>query len=127
MPTILFVDDDVVWTDLIVHRLEQVDGMTCLRAQSGEDAIFMLRGGKRPDMILMDFAMHDLDGLETLKLIRDELHLTDIPVIIMSASIRPTNTEWLQKFGSTRFIDKTSVTPADIADAVRSAIASNKK
>ncbi len=127
MPTILFVDDDVVWTDLIVHRLEQVDGMACLRAQSGEDAISMLRGGERPDMILMDFSMHDLDGLETLKLIRNELQLTDIPVIIMSASIRPTNTEWLQKFGSAQFIDKTSVTPADIADAVRLAIANNKK
>jgi DNA-binding response OmpR family regulator len=76
----LVVDDEPRMIHFIRLNLEH-DGFEVLEATSGEAALEQLRE-KLPDVILLDVMMPDLDGFETLRLIRE---LSTVPVIMLTA------------------------------------------
>lgn len=125
-PLVMLVDDDTMLTDIFAHHLEQVDGVVCKRAASGDEAFAMLRAGDRPNLIIMDFTMPGLDGIETVAKIRSELGLTGIPIVIMSNYVRPQDVEGGNKLGVAKFVDKVNMTPADISDLVHSMLDSKE-
>ncbi|TGK39246.1 response regulator [Leptospira gomenensis] len=57
-------------------------------AKSGTEAVEKLGSGKRYDLILMDYHMPNLDGLETVKIVRKKLNLSENeqPVILLSSA-----------------------------------------
>lgn len=80
--TILVVDDEMNIIRVIRHILEG-EGFQVLEAQSGEEALKRAREG-RPDLILLDVLLPDIDGFEVLKRLRSDRHLEGIPVVILS-------------------------------------------
>ncbi|MBN1264400.1 MAG: response regulator transcription factor [Anaerolineales bacterium] len=77
---ILVVDDEPRMIHFIRLNLEH-DGFEVYEALSGSLALEKLRD-KMPDLILLDIMMPDLDGFETLRMIRD---LSSVPVIMLTA------------------------------------------
>jgi two-component system KDP operon response regulator KdpE len=77
---ILVVDDEPRIIQFIRLNLEH-DGFEVYEATSGPQALEKLRD-QMPDLILLDVMMPDLDGFETLRLIRE---LSTIPVIMLTA------------------------------------------
>jgi DNA-binding response OmpR family regulator len=49
----------------------------------------MRADAERPDLILLDIMMDEMDGWETLKLLRLEANTRDIPVVMVSARMEP--------------------------------------
>lgn len=84
MPGILVVDDLPVIRAGILHILEQhqVPLQPFLEAADGKDAVQMARQHK-PDIILMDIKMPNLDGLQAATLIRAE-H-SDVKIVMLTA------------------------------------------
>ena len=77
---ILVVDDEERMARFIRLNLEH-DGFLVIEAYRGMDAIRLLRE-QLPDLILLDVMMPDIDGFETLKMIRE---VSSVPVIMLTA------------------------------------------
>ena len=78
--TILTVEDDaIVRADLRVV-LEEAGFEVCADARDGEEAVELARR-HRPDLVLMDLGMPRVDGVETIRLIRDD---RDVPVVALT-------------------------------------------
>ncbi len=77
---ILVVDDEPRMIHFIRLNLEH-DGFEVIDAPSGSVALEALRD-RLPDLILLDVMMPDLDGFETLEMIRE---ISNVPVIMLTA------------------------------------------
>jgi DNA-binding response OmpR family regulator len=77
---ILVVDDDPDIRGLVRELLERA-GATVREANDGREALKMLYDA-RPELIVLDIAMPELDGWATLERIRD---MTDVPVLMLTA------------------------------------------
>ena len=84
-PRVLVVDDVTMNLKLAEMILQRRLSAEVLLASSGKECLDILHREK-VDIILLDLAMPDMDGIETLQLIRQERFLGDIPVIFLTAA-----------------------------------------
>jgi CheY-like chemotaxis protein len=82
--TVLIVDDEEN-VRTITSRLVAARGHDVMTAETGRQALDVLDAGGRPDLIVLDVLMPELDGLQTLVRIRNDLGLTDLPVVMLTA------------------------------------------
>jgi two-component system chemotaxis response regulator CheY len=80
-PLILVVDDDIP-IQLLMQNLLREFGFTCATAGSGAEAVNVVRGGTRPDLVLLDMNMPGMTGPEAIQALRAELATT--PILILS-------------------------------------------
>ena len=80
--SILVVDDSILNLSAVEQKLK--DRYDVATANSGDKALRYLKNEK-PDLILLDIKMDNMDGIETLKQIREMENGTDIPVIMLTA------------------------------------------
>lgn len=83
-PTVLVVDDDENIRELTQLALESVDGWNVVTADGGVAALEMCRT-HRPDAVLLDMMMPDMDGLTTFEHLQADEKTRDIPVILFTA------------------------------------------
>lgn len=88
---ILLVDDDAGDCRLVQESLKDSPHSSQLHVvNTGQAALDYLRksarGKDRPDLVLLDLNMPGKTGFETLREIRSEESLTDLPVIILTTS-----------------------------------------
>ena len=84
-PRVLVVDDVTMNLKLAEMILQRRLSAEVLLASSGKECLDILHREK-VDIILLEIAMPDMDGIETLQLIRQERFLGDIPVIFLTAA-----------------------------------------
>ncbi len=80
--TILVVDDEARLVNLVKAYLEQ-GGFRVVTAKNGRDALFVARQEK-PDLILLDIMMPEMDGHEFLRVHRQE---RPTPIILLTARV----------------------------------------
>jgi DNA-binding response OmpR family regulator len=83
----MVVDDEEDILDLISIVLEEA-GCKVVTALSGHEALQLLYR-ERPDLILLDIMMPDLDGMELLKILKIEDSTASIPVAMLTAKVEP--------------------------------------
>lgn len=81
--TILVVDDTENLRTLVKSYLSQ-EGFRVLTAADGRQALFLARDEK-PDLILLDLMMPEMDGFEFLDELRDRPDAVEIPVVVLTA------------------------------------------
>ena len=81
--TILLVDDNPINLSVISDYLDDI-GFRILTAQDGESAIKRAQKAK-PDIILLDVMLPDIDGFEVCRRLKSDPSTLDIPVIFMTA------------------------------------------
>src|SRR5882762_7351145 len=84
--TVLMVDDDPNISRIAELVLSRVGGWQVTLAPSGKEALKALENF-RPDVILLDVMMPEMDGPTTFSQIRD-IHNIDVPVIFMTAKVQ---------------------------------------
>src|ERR1700744_2281139 len=82
-PTILIVDDEGDFIELVKFRLSTL-GCEFIVANDGVQALTQARQYK-PDLILLDILLPDLDGLSVCEILKRQPATKKIPVIFMSA------------------------------------------
>lgn len=82
--TTILVVDDLTDNLILISLALQNEGFRVLTAKSGEEAIKIAQVA-RPDLILMDIAMPDVDGLAVTRRIRKHPDLRHLPVIALTA------------------------------------------
>ena len=81
-PAILVVDDDPDVLDLHARVVERAGGRA-IRAASGLEALSVMES-IRPDLVLLDLGMPEMDGFELLDAMRARSATRDIPVIVVT-------------------------------------------
>ena len=100
-PLILIVEDDNHIKNLISTTLK-VNKYNYLVATSGNEAI-MLSVSHKPDIILLDLGLPDMDGVEIIKNVRE---WSNIPIIVISARSEDTDKIEALDFGADDYITK---------------------
>ncbi len=103
--TVLIVDDDSRNIFALRKGLEPYD-MNILTAQTGFECLQIVREQPDVDIVLLDIMMPNLDGYDTLSIIREELLLPEIPIIAISAKTMKEEREKCLSAGATDFISK---------------------
>ncbi|WP_434750906.1 CHASE3 domain-containing protein [Paenibacillus amylolyticus] len=111
---ILVVDDDIRNVYALANALEQY-GMHVISAQNGTECLELLeQGGLKPDIILMDIMMPELDGYETTRRIRERLGLTELPIIALTAKAMKEDRDKCIAAGANDYLSK----PLNIKDVL---------
>lgn len=84
-PKVLVVDDEEAIRDMIQFALEQA-GMKVKTVSSAYEAILKI-DEKRPDIILMDWMMPGVSGIELTRRLHKDEHTREIPIIMLTARI----------------------------------------
>ncbi|MGE0326314.1 MAG: PAS domain S-box protein [Polyangiaceae bacterium] len=79
---ILVVDDDAVSRHVLTQTLDRA-GLKTVALPDGDAAIAWLRE-QRPALMLLDLLMPDPDGYEVLRVVRDELRLSELPIVVLT-------------------------------------------
>lgn len=85
--TVLVIDDDDAIREIAQVALEMVCGWTTLASDSGRAGLELARR-HRPDAILLDVMMPDLDGVATFRLLQSDASTAEIPVVLVTAKTR---------------------------------------
>jgi CheY-like chemotaxis protein len=87
---ILVVDDELSILRLVGTRL-MASGYEVVGADNGADACEKA-GRLRPDAVVLDIAMPDMDGGEVARRLAEDPATRDIPIVFLSALVRPLET-----------------------------------
>jgi twitching motility two-component system response regulator PilH len=101
---ILIVDDALIDR----QRLESIltaAGHRVLLAESGEQALVRARDD-RPDVILMDVNMPDLDGFATTRRLKADAATRDIPVVFVTGKNQKADIAWGRMLGARGYVAK---------------------
>ncbi len=104
MSTILIVEDNEKNMKLVRDILRHA-GHETLEAATGTDGV-RLAVSKRPDLVLMDIQLPDIDGIEALRRIREVRELDAVPVVAVSASVMPDDQQKIVASGFDAFVTK---------------------
>jgi len=83
LPKILVVDDQPINVQLLKRKLER-EGMQVVAAYSGQEALDLVQK-ERPELILLDVMMPDMDGIEVCQRLQDSEDTRSIPIIFVTA------------------------------------------
>ncbi len=104
MTKILYVEDDP-GSQTLVSRVLMAEGYQVLLADSGLEGI-RKASSERPDMILMDINISDLDGYEVTTKLRSVKALKNIPIVALTANVLKGDKERALIAGCTGYISK---------------------
>lgn len=124
---VLIVDDDMVNLELLQAVLEG-EGFRVSSATTAQSAIETAHA-KKPDLILMDVQLPGMDGLEATKRLKSDDLTVSIPVIAVTAHVRPDDQERCLEVGCVKHIAKpidTRALPEIIREVLRSTAAARQ-
>jgi DNA-binding response OmpR family regulator len=121
---ILVVDDEPMVIRMVTDALT-ARGFTVISAPNGYEGLVAARGEK-PDLILLDVVMPDLDGHEVLTRLRKDERTKDIPVIHLSAVGDFDKQLRAMEDGSADYITK-PIKPTELADRVEAFLDPTKR
>ena len=102
---VLLVDDDIRNIFALTSALEQ-QSMIVMNAENGVDGIEMLKKNPEIDIILMDMMMPELDGYDTIRVMRGLERFRDVPIIGVSAKAMKGDREKCIEAGASDYISK---------------------
>lgn len=81
---VLVVEDNDMNMQLVEYLLEE-GGYEIIKAASGEDALSILQGPERVDLILMDIHLPGIDGLSVVREMKTNERTKDVPILALTA------------------------------------------
>ncbi|NTW22760.1 response regulator [Candidatus Falkowbacteria bacterium] len=115
--TILVVEDDPVLSVMYKTKLE-AEGYTIFTAANGVEALAEAKAEK-PDLILLDIILPQLDGFSVLEELKDDTKTKKIPVIMLTNLGTDEDREKGQKLGAVDYLVKANYTPEQISSEIK--------
>ena len=104
---ILIVDDQKD-TGTALERLLRYAGHESVSVTGGSEALAMLHI-RKPELLVLDVNMPDMDGLTILRTIKEHDELKDVRVVMYSADTNPQTMEEARRLGAVDFLVKGTV------------------
>jgi two-component system cell cycle response regulator DivK len=102
--TILYIEDNPD-NRLLVRRVLEVEGYKVVEADGGNAGLKKAESLK-PDLILMDINLPEIDGYELTHLLKQMPHLAGVPVVAMTANVMKGDREKTLAAGCDGYIQK---------------------
>ncbi len=106
---ILVVDDSPTMRGMVSHALNEA-GFETKEAENGKDALIKLTmmedGGTKPDVIVTDINMPEMDGIELVKEIRKLSAFKHVPVLVLTTDNTDEKKEVGRAAGATGWLVK---------------------
>ena len=109
-PLILVVDDDD-WSRKLVCAFLTIHGFHAVDACDGEEGL-AFTAGSRPDLVILDMQMPRLDGIATIKKLKERPDTAAIPIVMLSASAMERDKEKMRAAGCGAILTK----PVNLAE-----------
>ena len=119
--TILHVDDDADMRHVTALSLSRDAGVAVVSAESGREALDLLKSGLRPDVIVLDVSMPEMDGPATLSALRDLDGLESAPVVFLTGRAAEHERRRYLALGAASVIPK-PFDPSTLADDLRAVV-----
>lgn len=103
--TVLIVDDDPRNIFALEAALESSKA-NLLIAENGLEAVNLVKTRSDIDLVLMDIMMPEMDGYEAMGIIRNELKLTELPIIAVTAKAMSTDAAKCMEAGASDYLPK---------------------
>src|ERR1044071_5296352 len=116
MPVVMVVDDTDSARELMA-KLLRMCGYQTLCASSGMEALQVLQV-IRPDVILLDMAMPEMDGLTVLQILRGSERWKTLPVLMVTALSDPKLIEHSKQLGAQGYFVKAQFSTDEMLDQV---------
>jgi CheY-like chemotaxis protein len=116
--SILIVDDDPMFRDVVRMRLSAAGYQTF--AAAGADAAWEMAKSHRPDVILLDLVMPEVDGVSFLRRLRSDPALAPTPVIVVSGLSYMALTKAAEQLGIQSQLIKSRFTLGELVQRVTS-------
>ncbi len=120
---VLLVDDEDDIREVAAISFEAFAGWRVSSASCGAEGIAKALA-ERPDAILLDVMMPDLDGPSTFKRLQDDPNTRDIPVILLTAKVQPADRRRFEQLGVAGVLTK-PFDPTSLAEDVAAILASH--
>ena len=117
---VLVVDDEEILRRIYADRLS-VEGFTVDLATDGQEALQKIEVSK-PDLVLLDLLMPRVDGFQVLEALKNKPELSNIPVVVLTNVGQEENVQRALSLGAKDYLLKTSHTPNEVLQVVRSHI-----
>jgi two-component system, cell cycle response regulator DivK len=104
MKTALIIEDNAD-NSVLMSRILEKSGYGTVTAETGRDGYDMARRTK-PDFILLDIQLPDMDGTEVLRMLLEAPETRDIPIISVTSYAMSGDEERLIAAGCTGYIEK---------------------
>ncbi|PHS73144.1 MAG: two-component system response regulator [Cycloclasticus sp.] len=104
MSRILVIDDSPTELHIITKMLEK-NGHEFITASDGDEGIIVAKQEK-PDLIIMDVVMPNLNGFKATRSLTRDGETKHIPVVILSSKSMPTDKLWGEKQGAKDYLFK---------------------
>ncbi len=103
--TIMIVDDSPTML-LSLHGILSKAGFTVEQARSGEEAVGALKGGLRPAMVITDFNMGAMNGIEVVRQVRRMPGLQFTPLVLLTTESQRDRRDEARSAGATGWLMK---------------------
>lgn len=117
---VLIVDDDVFLSGIYATKLD-LEGFEVDTARDGEEGLKAAAKSK-PDIILLDVLMPKLDGFETLKRLKADPDLKDVPVIMLTNLGQKEDVEKGLQEGAEDYLIKAHFVPSEAVEKIRAVL-----
>lgn len=118
-PLVLLVEDEAPLVTLLRYNLER-EGFRVATAQHGEEALVMIRE-ETPDLILLDWMLPLVSGLEICRQLRRQSESRDVPVIMLTARGEEADKVRALDYGADDYITK-PFSPAELIARIRAVL-----
>ncbi len=109
---ILLIEDDS--TQVMLYEIEfKIYGYELLIAQNGKDGI-KIALKEKPDLILLDLLLGDINGLEVLKTIKNNKDTEETKILILSNYNKKGLEDECKKLGAISYLTKSDFIPKEI-------------
>ncbi|MBQ4846743.1 diguanylate cyclase [Pseudoalteromonas sp. MMG005] len=112
---VLVVDDSSLMRQLLVSCLRSVCKVTAV--ESAEEAIRVCQDSQ-PDLVLMDWVLEGMSGIEACQTMQDISELSEIPVIFVTSNTSEANQELCWSSGAVDFVPK-PIVPKTLQNRVK--------
>jgi len=120
MQSLLVVDDQEIFRAPLVEALREIG--YDVREASTAPAALELAMRRKPDLMLLDLAMPNIDGFELLRYFRARAMFRSVPVILLTAHARRDYLAQAATFGIKDYLLKSSFSLTELADRIRASI-----
>jgi CheY-like chemotaxis protein len=114
---VLIVDDDTILASLYRIKL-QAAGFVVDVAETGEAGLLQI-AQRQPDIVVLDLMLADMNGVDALRVLRQNPVTQRLPVIVFSSAFLGGLVEEAERVGATKCLNKGNTPPNRLIDEIR--------